>query len=180
MPDGFDLATNAAPIASLLAVMDSGAELAGKLTKLRRQQERAEQVVRDYQNQLDALFDDIRRSGHTVDWILEAAEVVRRRELTERERLAPGLDSLRRKLAEDVAPIDVEVRQLLEQSAATAETWVELPATLHEKLLKLARERRAAAERTFYAHPVEGAIESDELTRRIIRRFPKILAELAK
>jgi hypothetical protein len=41
-------------------------------------------------------------------------------------------------------------------------------------------EHRAAVDKILRARPIEGEIDHGKLTRRIISRFPKILAELAK
>ena len=98
----------------------------------------------------------------------------------ERERLGPELDSLRQKLRERPDLEDAEGREILEQSVAIGEAWVALPAELHKRLLKLAEERRSLATTIRRAQPMQGEMQSQELTRKIIARFPKILAELAK
>jgi hypothetical protein len=180
MPDGFDLSADIAPVAALVNAVGSESELASKRSQLDRSQERAKQAIREYVAELDSLYEDIRRSGHTSDWILQAAAIIRRRELTERERLNPGLDVLRQKLFAYPLLEPSDARKVLEESIAIAEAWLALPAALHEKLIALAAGRRAAANKIRRAQPVEGAMESTELTRKIIARFPKILAELAK
>jgi hypothetical protein len=180
MPDGFDLVADPAPIAALLHFLGSGSELASKLSKLHRQQQKTARAIREYSAELNSLYEDIKRSGHTADWILEAAAIIRRRELMERERLGPELDSLRQKLRERPDLEDAEGREILEQSVAIGEAWVALPAELHKRLLKLAEERRSLATTIRRAQPMQGEMQSQELTRKIIARFPKILAELAK
>jgi hypothetical protein len=180
MPDGFDLIADIAPIAALVHSAASETELASKLSRLRESQERTERAIKEYAAELDSLYDDIKRSSHASGWIVQAAAIIRRRELTERERLSPELDLLRQKLLARPQLEDSDALQVLEESVATAEAWIALPTELHKKLLELAAERQAAAKKIRHARPVEGAMESTELTHEIIARFPKILAELAK
>ena len=69
---------------------------------------------------------------------------------------------------------------LSKKAIAVGEAWLSLPAALYKRLLRMADERRAAAEEVRRARPVEGEFDHAELTREIIARFPMILAELAK
>ncbi len=95
------------------------------------------------------------------------------------EKLYPGIDALQRKLTAAGNETPPEVRRVREQSVKIAEDWLGLYRDLRDKLLRLAAERRPA-DAVLRARPVEGEIDHTEFTRRIISRFPKILAELAK
>jgi len=181
MPDvDPDTAVQTESVSALLHSVSAEAELTGKISKLQRQQEKAAKAVRDYGAKLNTLYDDIRRSGHTADWILEAANITRQRELTERERFASELSSLRQKLLTHPESGSAERRALLEKSLEIGEAWIELPAQLHARLIALADERRALANKIRRAQPIQGEMQSKALSRQIIARFPNILAELAK
>lgn len=164
----------------LVALTHSESARAENAARLRRQQAECRAAKEQYAKQLDRLYEDIARSGHNADWLILAAELVREREETERERLRPGIEALKQKLALRRGPRDAEGRRLIEESIAVGEAWLSLPAALYKRLLRLADERRAAAEEVRRARPVEGEIDHAELTREIIARFPTILAELAK
>src|SRR5579872_1760704 len=113
MPDGFDLTTDAAGVAVLLRSLAELERRRGTvLSKLDLAQEAAEAESRGYSAKLDSLYEDVERSGHTADWILEAAAIVRQRELIERERFASQLTALHQKLRE---PVEPEVREALER-----------------------------------------------------------------
>ena len=68
----------------------------------------------------------------------------------------------------------------MEKSLEIGEAWIELPAQLHARLIALADERRALANKIRRAQPIQGEMQSKALSRQIIARFPNILAELAK
>jgi hypothetical protein len=180
MRDSIEVSSDIGPIVALISLPHSEVARTDQLAQLRVQQAMCRAATEQYAQQLDLLYEDIARSGHNADWLVQAAELVRQREATERERLRPGIEALKQKLALRRGPRDAEGRRLIEESIAVGEAWLSLPAALCKRLLRLADERRAAAEEIRCAQPVEGDIDHAELIREIIARFPTILAELAK
>lgn len=179
MPDGFEVAADIRPVADLIAALRLGNEEASRIERLQRRHTKCRAATAQYAEQLAQLYEDIARSGHDADWLVQAATIVRRREETEREKLRPDIEALKQKLAEQRGD-NAATRPLIEESIAIAETWLSLPADLHEKLLILAANRRLAASKIRHARPVAGEVDRTALTYEIIGRFPKILAELAK
>jgi hypothetical protein len=180
MPDSIELSSDIGPIVALISLPHSESARTDQFAQLRIQQARCRAATEQYAQQLDRLYEEIARSGHNADWLVQAAELVRRKEVAQRERLRPGIEALKQKLALRRGPRDAEGRRLIEESIAVGEAWLSFPAAHYKRLLRLADERRAAAEEIRRARPFEGEIDHAELTREIIARFPTILAELAK
>jgi hypothetical protein len=180
MPDSIEFSSDIGPIVALVSLPHSESARTDQFAQLRIQQAICRTATEQYAQQLNRLYEDIARSGHNADWLVQAAELVRQREATERERLRPGIEALKQKLALWRGPRDAEGRRLIEESIAVGEAWLSFPAALYKRLLRLADKRRAAAEEIQRARPFEGEIDHAELTREIIARFPTILAELAK
>jgi hypothetical protein len=180
MLDGIEVSSDVAPIVELVGRMYSEGGRADRFAHLRSRQAKCLAATEQYEKELERLYQDIANSGHTSDWILQAADVVRQKEAAHREALRPGIEELKQKLISQPDPCDAESRRLLEGAIAVGEAWLSLSANLHKKLLQLATERRAAAEKIRHARPVEGDIDHEALTREVIERFPKILAALAK
>jgi hypothetical protein len=180
MPDNIEVSSDIGLIVDLIALPHSDGVRADKLVEVRGQQARCRTAIEEYTEQLDGLYNDIARSGHNANWLVQAAEIVRRRERAEREKLRPGIEVLKQKLAARQSFHDAEARRLIEATIAMGEAWLSLPAALYKKLLQLADERRTAAETIRHARPVEGDIDYEALTQEIVARFPRILAALAK
>jgi hypothetical protein len=180
MPDGIEVSSDIGPIVELVAIAHSEGARKDGFARLRNQQAKARAALERYAKQLDGLYEDIARSGHNAYWLNDAADIVRRSEESQRERLRPGIEALKRKLPAYGAPRDAEARRLIAESIAVGEAWLSLPAALHKKLSQLAAERHAAAQQIRRARPVEGDVDHQALTREIIKRFPKILAALAE
>jgi hypothetical protein len=180
MPDGIEFSSDIGPIVDLVGLPHSESARTDKRVQLRGQQARCRAATGQYAEQLSQLYEDIARSGHDADWLVQAAEIVRQRKETEREKLRPGIEALKQKIVMQRGFHDAEVRWLIEESIAIGEAWLLLPAALCKKLLRLATERRAAAEQIRAARPIEGEIDYVELSREHIARYPKIRAALAK
>jgi chromosome segregation ATPase len=180
MPDGIEVSSDIEPIVELVAIAHLEDARDDGFARLRNQQAKGRAAVKQYATQLDRLYEDMARSGHNADWLNEAANIVRRSEEAQRERLRPGIEALKQKFAAYRAPRDLEVRRLIEESIAVGEAWLSLPAALHRKLSQLAAERHAAAQQIRRAQPVAGEIDYAGLTREIIARYPKILKALAE
>jgi hypothetical protein len=179
MPDRIEVSSDIGPIVELVSLSHSDGTRADRFARLRSLQAKCRVATEQYAEQLERLYEDIASSGHNAGWLVQAADLVRRTEGAQRERLRPGIEALKQKLATQLVPHDAEARRLIEESIAVGEAWLSLPAALYKKLLQLAAGRRAAAEEIRRARPVVGEIEHEALTREIIARFPKILAALA-
>jgi TolA-binding protein len=180
MPDGIEVSSDIGPIVELVAIAHSEGAREDGFARLRNQQAKGRAALEQYAKQLDRLYEDIARSGHNADWLNDAADVVRRSEESQRERLRPGIEALKQKFAAYGALRDAEARRLIAESIAIGEAWLSLPAALHKKLSQLAAERHAAAQQIRRARPVTGEVDHEALSREIIARFPKILAALAE
>lgn len=179
MTDHLDLAANERPIAALIAALAFEGEGADKLVRLRQVKNKAQTALAQYAAQLDRLYDDVAGSGHDADWIAEAAQTAQQKEAAERESLRPPIEALKKKLAVRRGPDDPETSRLVEDIVAIGEAWLALRPALRERLLQLAAERRAAAEKIRHARPVAGEIDYADLSREHIVRYPKIRAALA-
>jgi hypothetical protein len=111
------------------------------------------------------------------------AEFARKAEEKEREaarHFNPVIAALQSALSPPHSNFEADVQQLLRDGIEVLEGWLALYHGLSEMLARQATERRGRSDGRLHAHPVEGEIDYDELTREIIARFPKILAALAK
>jgi hypothetical protein len=180
MPDSIEVSSDIGPIVAPMSLPHSDSARTDQFARLRIQQARCRAVTEQYAQQLNRLYEDIARSGHNADWLVQAAEIVRQKEVAQREELRPGIETLKQKLAAQRGPHDAERRALIEESIAVGEAWLSVPATLHRKLMHLAAERRAATEEIRRARPIRGDVDYTELSREHIARYPKIRAALAK
>jgi hypothetical protein len=180
MPDVIEVSSDIGPIVELVAIAHSKGTREDGFARLRNQKAKGRAALEQYSKQLDRLYEEIAHSGHNADWLNDAADIVRRSEESQRERLRPGIEALKQKFAEYGAPRDAEARRLIAESIAVGEAWLSVPAALHKKLLQLAAERRAAAQQIRPARPVAGEVDHDALSREFMARFPKIRAALAE
>jgi hypothetical protein len=180
MSDGLEVSSDIGPIVELVAIAHFEGAREDGFARLRNQETKGRAALEQYAKQLNGLYEDIARSGHNADWLYDAADIVRRSEESQREKLRPGIEALKRKLAAYRAPRDTEARRLIAESIAVGEAWLSLPAALHKKLLRLAVERHAAAQQIRHARPVTGEVDHEALSREFMARFPKIRAALAE
>jgi hypothetical protein len=178
MPDE----VNTPPDEFLLAALidESGwDEAAVKSAKLRSAQQRALDALAARRKEVENIYE--RAIAPDSEWqeITKVAEMVGEWGCIAAEKLRPQIEALRQKLGTDGPRMPRESQQARRDSIEIAETWLTLYCDLRERLLKLAAQRRPA-DTILRARPVEGEIDHAELTGEIIRRFPKILAELAK
>jgi len=94
--------------------------------------------------------------------------------------LIPRILSLQRYLTGTSPNDDPEAHQLLQKAVNVAIEYIAGYQDVRDHLIGLDAEQRESGAKISRARPVEGEIDHAELTREIIRRFPKILAELAK
>jgi len=180
MPDGIEVLSDIGPIVELVAIAHSECAREDGFARLRNQHAKVRAALEQYAKQLDRLYEDTVRSRHNADWLSDAADIVRRSEEPQREKLRPGIEALKQKFAADGAPRDAETRRLIAESITVGEEWLSLPAALHKKLSQLAAERRAAAHQLRRARPVTGEVDHEALSGEFMARFPKIRAALAE
>src|SRR5690348_10073702 len=116
MPDGIDLSSNIEPIVELVGQLRFGGARADKFARLRSQLTRGWATTEQYADQLDRLYEDIARSGHNVDWLVQAADLVHQSEAAQREKLRPGIEALKEKLTAQRISEDAEAHRIIEES----------------------------------------------------------------
>lgn len=183
MPDGAELPSDFPPDPALIDALSAEtapAERLRRLAQLRLQVDKACTFLREQADNLDQLYEEIAQGNADAEDLNRMAEVVLEKQRAAVERLSPGIEMLRQKLAARGDRLDPEIRQPFEESVDIALGWLALYDSLHRRLLKLAAGRRGDAPGILHAHPVTGDIDYAELSREFIARFPKILAALAK
>ena len=108
MPDNIEFSADIGPIVDHVALVHSQSARADRLEQLRSQQTRCWAATEQYAEQLNRLYEEIARSGHEADWLAQAAEIVHQREGAEQERLRPGIEALKQRLATPQGVHDAE------------------------------------------------------------------------
>jgi recombinational DNA repair ATPase RecF len=178
MPDTLDAAQYKLPLNALVEAIQS-VEAGSDWSKLPAAHDKALAALRSRREELDTLYERAIAPDTNWDEIAQVASMIGAWRDAAAEKLYPQIDDLQRKLCAPHGEISREARQALQQSIEVAEAWLALYRELQNKLLKLAAKRRPA-DAVLRAHPVEGDIDHDALTREVIARFPKILAALAE
>jgi hypothetical protein len=178
MPDTYDASQYEFPLAALIDAIAS-AEAESKWAKLHSAQETVLAAVENRRAEFNGLYE--RAAAPETGWeeITQVASMVGEWGCAAAEKLRPQLDEVRQKLAASGNEMPPEVRLARQESVHIAEGWLALYRDLRRNLLRLAAKRRPA-DVVLRARPVEGEVDYEELSREIIDRFPKILAELAK
>jgi hypothetical protein len=173
----FDLAATAL----ITALAPDPVPVAGPdlIARLRDQQKKARAALRQQVDNFNAVYEQVAHGSASSAEIAGVAELVGHNERAALERLRPGIETLQEKLASG-HELDPEIRRYFQESLEIASASLELYKTLRCRLLALSAARKPGAEANLHAHPVEGDIDHEALTRQIIARFPKILAALAK
>jgi hypothetical protein len=182
LPGGIELPNGFLPDPGLIDALCGEAEPADKqrrLGQLRLQAEKGRTVVKEQAGNLDQIYAEIEGSDADAEQLAALAQVVRQKRRSVAERLLPGIEELRRKLAARGRRFGPELRPF-QESIDIAVGWLALYDGLQSRLLKLAAARRTDVCGVLRARPVEGEVDHDALTREIIERFPKILAALAE
>jgi hypothetical protein len=177
-----DIAQYDLPPAALIEALASDAVTAQPrpLAQLRKQREKARSAFKEQSDRLDELYEKAAHSAAGASDLLQIAEVLLERERADAERLRPGMEALREKLARPGQVSDPETRELFQESLDIAVASLDLYRVYRKRLLALASDRKPGSKSILLARPVAGDIDYTELTREFIARFPKILAELAK
>ncbi len=184
MADVVDISQEIPPIdAALIDALDSAktpSERGRMLEQLRDRVEAGRSALRQHSTALDALYERVAQSGADADSIVQMAKATLEKALTVAEKLNPGCELLRQKLATHPELHHSDVYACFQEGLDIGANWSALYRSLYDRLVKLASERRIAAGRILRARPVESDIDHEALTREIVERFPKILAALAK
>jgi hypothetical protein len=154
-------------------------ETAGKWAKLHSTQEAALVALENRRTELNILFERAVAPDTGYEEITQVASMIGDWGRAAAEKLYPQIDVLQQKLAASDNHMPPEVRQARQESLQIAEGWLALYRDLHDKLLRLAAERRPASV-VLRARPVEGKIDHTALSREFMERFPKIRAALAR
>lgn len=183
MPDELTPSVDILPVPGVIAALcdaKTASERRPIIEQIRRGIENGRVILREQSHWQDQLYEDVvyrrqplpaviqRVEGIAEEWQRSADEHRRRKESFLREiDKAPELR-------------DAEFFTLIEEHFGIADEILSLYPALRARLSKLAAARGEGPGTILRARPVDGAIDQAELTREIIRRFPNILAELAK
>lgn len=181
MPDGFELPNDMVLLPAILDAISAGAaagERARLLTRLGQQQERAEADLLRRRAEFETLYEKAATTSDAAE-ITKLSAVVSENGRAAAELLQPAIDKLRAMLASPVVLRSREGQRLYQNALDIALAWLALYENLAERLLQSAA-KRSAGGKLLRARPVGGEIDHAGLTREIIARFPKILAELAR
>jgi hypothetical protein len=185
MPDGLEIsfAVDSTRVAALVEALDVGSrpdEGTCELTRLRMGVEKGLAALDLQKHHLDEAYDKIVASELRASSIVQLAERSLAQQRADGEWLHPAIEKLRQALAQTDTAQDPERRRAIEEVLDAASAWAAAYRDLHDRLLKLAAERRTATGEVLRARPVEGEIDHAALSREFITRFPKIRAALAK
>jgi hypothetical protein len=183
MPDGTELPSDFPPDPALIEALYAETvpgERLRRLAQLRLRAEKGRTFLREQADNLDQLYEEIAQGNADAESLNRAAEVVLEKRRAAADRLSPGIDTLRQKLAARDDRLDPEIRQAFEESIDIAVGWLTLYDGLHRRILELAINRRGTGRAALRARPVNGDIDHEALSREFMARFPKIRAALAK
>jgi hypothetical protein len=178
MRDALRLSEDQLPLRAVIESIEaSGA--ANNWSMLEAAHNKALAALRSRREEFDILYERAVAPDTSWDEIVRVASMIGEWGRTAAEKLYPQIDALQRKLDARYGGISRKPRHALQQSIEVANAWLSLYREFHEKLQRLAVERRPA-DVTLRARPVEGEIDYGELSREHIIRYPKIRATLAK
>lgn len=128
-------------------------------------------------------FSDLYSKALESDWdqafLVQWAAALLEKQRAALEVFHPLIEELQRRGADYSLKSDPEFFGLCLATIDLILGWITPYQTLCGQLLRLADERRTSSD-ILRARPVDGEIDHEALSREIIARFPKILAELAK
>lgn len=179
MTEMLDAASADLPISVLIDDAIGAAENATAWSNLRAAQDKALAALKNRRRELDNLYQ--RAIVPDTEWqeITRVALIVDEWGRAAAEKLYPQIEILKLRLARHDGGMTPEVRQAREHSIEVAEAWLALYRELHDKLVRLAAERRPS-DVILHARRVAGEIDHAALRREFMARYPKIRAALAK
>jgi hypothetical protein len=176
LPSGFLL--DPALIDALCAETEP-AEKLKRLKQLRLQAEKGRAWVKEQADNLDQIYTEMAQSDANAEHVIRLAQIVLEKRHSAAERLMPGIEELRQKLAVRGERLGPEM-QPFQESVDIAVDWLALYDGLYRRLLKLAAARQTDDRGVLRARPVEGEVDHEALSREFMARFPKIRAALAE
>jgi hypothetical protein len=178
MRDALRLSEDQLPLSALIEAIEAS-EAANNWSMLEAAHNKALAALRSRREDFDILYERAVAPDASWDEIARVASMIGEWGPTAAEKFHPQIDALQRKLDARYGGISRKLRHAPQQSIEVAETWLSLYREFHEKLQRLAVERRPA-DVVLRARPAEGEIDYGELSREHIKRYPKIRAALAK
>ena len=154
------------------------AEKLKRLKQLRLQAEKGRAWVKEQADNLDQIYTEIAQSDAYAEHVIRLAQIVLEKRYSAAERLMPGIEELRQKLAVRGERLGPEM-QPFQESVDTAVDWLALYDSLYagcSNWLPHARDEGWVLR----ARPVEGEVDHETLSREFMARFPKIRAALAE
>lgn len=185
MPDGIEIsfAVDSTRVAALIEALNVGSRPDGRACELARLQigvEEGRAALKIQKRDLGEAYDKVVASDLRASSIVQLAKRSLGQLRADGEWLHPAIEKLRQALAHADTAQDLERRRAIEEILDAALAWAAAYEDLHDRLLKLAAERRAVAGEVLRARPVKGRIDYAELSREHIARYPKIRARLAE
>ena len=113
------------------------------------------------------------------DWLAEAAKRAQEKEREAAAQFRPVVAALKTALEPPDDKFEADVQKLLRDGIEVLEGWLAFYRRFYTMLARQAAERDASP-KVLRAHPTNGEVDHEALTRDIVARFPKILAALAK
>ncbi|HUC69748.1 MAG TPA: hypothetical protein VMS01_01015, partial [Stellaceae bacterium] len=134
----------------------------------------------EWGGRFDQLYDQAQRSNWSEPSLIQWAAALLEKQRAALELFNPLIAGLQSRATDYAARSDTDLLELCLATIDLMLGWITPYQKLCGQLLELAAERRKSRDTVLRARSVEGEIDHGALTREIIDRFPKILAELAK
>ena len=179
MQNHIDPNLDISPVVASIDALYADCERASLLVAMRADVKSLRVHAGEYVAALDQFYGQVSRAGMDVESTSHAAEAASKWDQAARERLHPKIEKFKEKEA-SLHVHDDDVQRLISDIILLAELCIQRTTDLHGKLLALAVERRAAADKIRHARPISGEIDYTELSREHMARYPKIRARLAE
>jgi hypothetical protein len=171
------------PVGALtfVALSDRRADTRSQLLmQLRERVEQGQASQQQWSRRFDLLYFEAQQSNWGEVFLIRWAAALLEKQRAALELLHPVIEQLQSRAEDYATRGDVELLDLCLATLDLIYGWISPYQKLCGQLLELAQERRSLPSGVLRARSVAGEIDHTELTREIIRRFPKILSELAK
>ncbi len=151
-----------------------------KLAELRQRVERGRTALKRQEDHFNTWFQEVTQRPLGPDGIEHLAKSAMEKGRAAAEILNPQIEELEQMLRTRPELQGFDILSLFRERLDTAIASIALYHKLHDRLLALAAQRWAAAQRVLHARPIEGEIDYAKLSREHMARYPKIRAALAK
>jgi hypothetical protein len=174
----YDLPAGA--LISTVASQDAPGTGSRLVAQLRDRVEKSRAEQKEWGHRFDQLYDRARQSDWNEPFLIQWVAALLEKQRAALELFHPMIEGLQRRAADYATRPDAELLGLCLATIDLILGWVAPYQTLSGKLLEVAAERRATAQKVRYAQPIEGEIDHGALSREFMARFPNIRAALAK